>query len=116
MHTARRHISRFYEGVEARLARAQGESDVAANHDLAADWRILPPSPGEFSRSPHLAMIGHDNSPLPRPARALSVMTSFPKTDRAYALDPRAKEDKIKDLTFWPNGNRSCRSGRRWSS
>jgi hypothetical protein len=27
---------------------------------------------------------------------------------------PRGKEDKIKDLTFWPTGNRGCRSGKRW--
>jgi hypothetical protein len=38
--------------------------------------------------------------------RSLSVITSFPKTDQGYALDPRGKEDKIKDLTFWPSGNR----------
>jgi hypothetical protein len=33
-------------------------------------------------------------------------MTSSKKRDQGYALDPRGKEKKIKDLAFWPNGNR----------
>jgi hypothetical protein len=28
------------------------------------------------------------------------------KRVQGYALDPRRKEVKIKDLTFWPSGNR----------
>jgi hypothetical protein len=42
-----------------------------------------------------------------------SVMTSSKNRDQGYALDPRCKEVKIKDLTFWPNGNRGRRSGSR---
>jgi hypothetical protein len=38
--------------------------------------------------------------------RALSVVTLFKNRDQGCALDPRRKEVKIKDLTFWPTGNR----------
>jgi hypothetical protein len=33
--------------------------------------------------------------------------------DQGCALDPRGKEVKIKDLTFWPTGNRGRCTGRR---
>jgi hypothetical protein len=36
--------------------------------------------------------------------------------DQGFALDPRGKEVKIKDLTFWPTGSRCCRPGCRRSS
>ena len=36
--------------------------------------------------------------------RALSVMKPIP-SDQGYALDPKGKEERIKDLMFWPNGS-----------
>jgi hypothetical protein len=38
--------------------------------------------------------------------RALVIMASSKKRDQGFALDQRGKEVKIKDLTFWPTGNR----------
>src|SRR6516162_86687 len=37
-----------------------------------------------------------------------------PNRDQGYALDPRGKEKKVKDLTFWPTGSRCRCSGCRW--
>ena len=52
-------------------------------------------------------IIYHGSFPIaPRPHRLLKKKRAALRAD-----DPRSKELKIKDLTFWPNGNRHRSSG-----